>query len=196
MRNQSVKRLIGNRTQASVPINFPERHDDRICMPNPEDVSKLLPLVREYGNLEKRRTGEGVTPDEYHRWTELRDRLAEKFPQGDRPVGGERRQTLRLPTKMLVEFRSEGDLQAALIRNISRGGLFISSAMEPEIGAELTLLITVGSGEQIELPVQVASTNVPGPDGIPGMGCKFVRLNGAQQAIVDEMFATALDGER
>ena len=176
-------------------VHFRPRRDDRFRMPNPQDVAKLLPLVREYGTLEKRRTGSGITPSEFYRWSVLRTRLEGSFPQGDRPPQGERRQMLRLPTKMLVEFRNEGHLQSALIRNISRGGVFISSAMEPHIGTEFALIIKVGGGEQVELPVQVASANVPGPDGTLGIGCKFGRLGAAQQAIVDEIFATALETE-
>lgn len=168
-------------------------------MPNPNEVARLLPLVREYGILERKRTGNGVTPDEFIRWSELRTRLEEKFPQGDPPPGAERRETLRLPTRMLVEFRGEGDLQAALIRNISRGGLFISTPVNPAIGTELRLLISIGAedgnGEKIELPVIVASSGVRGAGGATGIGCKFGHLDATQKAIVDEIFATALDAE-
>jgi Tfp pilus assembly protein PilZ len=164
-------------------------------MPSPDEVTKLLPLVREYGKLERKRTGAGVTPSEFSRWSELRRHLEGKFPQGQRPPEGERRRNLRLPTKMLVEFHSEGDLQAALIRNISRGGLFIATATRPEIGTHLNLLISVGEGKQIQLPVEVASTSFPGPSSEKGIGCKFGRLDSEQQAIVDEMFATAIDAE-
>jgi Tfp pilus assembly protein PilZ len=164
-------------------------------MPSPEDVARLLPLVREYGILERKRTGNGVTQDEFIRWSQLRAQLEEKFPQSDCPPGAERRETLRLPTKMLVEFRGEGDLRAALIRNVSRGGLFISTPVNPAIGTELELLISIGDGEKIELPVIVASSGIIGPGSSTGVGCKFGRLDAAQQAIVDEMFDTALDAE-
>lgn len=164
------------------------------CMPSPEEVTKLLPIVREYGKLERRRTNDGVTPDEYFRWSELRTQLEEKFPQGARPAGSDRRATLRLPTKILVDFRSEGDLQAALIRNISRGGLFISTPLKPAVGTKLEVLIRIGDGKQIELPAEVASSCILGPGSETGIGCKFGRLDETQQAIVDEMFATAIDG--
>lgn len=158
-------------------------------------IAQLLPLVREYGRLEKKRTQDGVTPSEFYRWSELRTHLEGKFPQGSRPAGSERRANLRLPTRMVVEFAGAGDLQAALIRNISRGGLFISTPLTPEIGTKLELLITVANGERIELPVCVVCSGIPGPDGELGIGCKFVGLNDRQQSIVDEMFATAIDGQ-
>jgi Tfp pilus assembly protein PilZ len=96
---------------------------------------------------------------------------------------------------MLVEFRGEGDLQAALIRNISRGGLFIATPIEHPIGTKLDLLISIGDGDKIELPVIVASSGVLGHGSAPGIGCRFDRLEPSQQAIVDEMFATAIDAK-
>ena len=165
-------------------------------MPSPEHVQRLLPLVREYGKLEKKRTQQSVTPGEFDRWNELRATLEKAFPQGDRPSGGERRQTLRLPTRMLVEYSTKGDLESALIRNISRGGLFIATEQTVEVGSLITLLIRVGNaGETVELPAEVASTGVLDAHGQPGMGCKFVQLNAEQQQVVDEMFATALDAQ-
>lgn len=163
-------------------------------MPSAEHVQRLLPLVREYGQLEKKRTQAAVTPAEYARWAELRATLEHKFPQGQRPEGAERRQNLRLPTRMLVEYSSKGELESALIRNISRGGLFIATSHAAEVGTEVTLLIRVGAdGQTIELPAEVASTGVSDGNGQPGMGCKFGQLNAAQQQVVEEMFATALD---
>ena len=162
-------------------------------MPSSDQVQQLLPLVREYGRLEKKRTQDSVTPREFERWAELRDRLGKKFPQGDRPEGGERRQNLRLPTRMLCEYQTKGELKSALIRNISRGGLFIASERNVEVGTELTLLVKIGDGMTVELPAEVASTGVTDGSGQLGMGCKFGALSGEQQAIVEEMFATALD---
>jgi len=163
-------------------------------MPSPDHVQRLLPLVREYGQLEKKRTQQSVTRGEFERWAELRETLEKAFPQGDRPLGAERRQTLRLPTRMLVEYSTKGELASALIRNISRGGLFIATEQTVEVGTQITLLIRVGRrGETVELPAEVASTGVVDAHGQKGMGCKFLPLNAEQQHVVDEMFATALD---
>ena len=165
-------------------------------MPNPSDVARLLPLVREYGTLERKRTTNGFTPLEYQRWSELQFLLETKFPQGLRPKGAERRKNLRLPTKILVEYDDQGELRDALIRNISRGGLFVATETRPEVGTELNLSIRVGNDERVELPVVVVCTGAPGPQKTRGIGCKFAQLTSEQQDIVDEMFATALESER
>ena len=57
------------------------------------------------------------------------------------------------------------------------------------------LQISVDDGEKIELPVIVVSSGIKGSESATGVGCKFGRLDATQQAIVDEMFATALDTE-
>ena len=162
-------------------------------MPSAEQVQLLLPLVREYGRLERKRTLDSVTPREFERWAKLRERLEKKFPQGDRPAGAERRQNLRLPTRMLVEYETKGALKSALIKNISRGGLFIATDRAAPVGSEVMLLVRVANGEIVELPAEVASTHVTDDHGQVGMGCKFAQLNTEQQQIVEEMFATAID---
>lgn len=159
-----------------------------------DEVESLLSMVREYGHLARRRTRAGLTPAECQHWSALEAQLEAKFPQGKRPPGGEPRKSLRLPTRMLVEFRDSGALRGALIRNISTGGLFIESPFTPEIGTQLRLAITIAQGgEQIELPVEVVSANLPGRSTIEGIGCKFGPLTTEQQKIVDEMFEIAID---
>ena len=73
-------------------------------------------------------------------------------------------------------------------------GLFISTPLKPAVGTKLEVLIRIGDGKQIELPAEVASSCILGPGSETGIGCKFGRLDETQQAIVDEMFATAIDG--
>lgn len=164
-------------------------------MPRADDIARLLPLVREYGQLERKRTDSGVTPEEYLRWTELRSLLEEKFPQGSRPPGANRRAHLRLPTRMRVEFQNKGELEAARIRNISRGGVFIATSAAPPVGSTLELLIRVAGSEPVMLPVEVVSTGIPGPGAANGIGCKFARLDALQKSIVDQIFVRSLDEE-
>ena len=115
-------------------------------MPRSDHVARLLPLVREYGRLERMRTKQGVTPEEYERWSKLKAEIGRAIPQGNRPEGAERREHIRLPTRMLVDFRDRGELKNALIRNISRGGLYIASPHLPNVGTNLDLVIKVGGG--------------------------------------------------
>jgi hypothetical protein len=90
-------------------------------------MDRLLPLVREFGALEKRRGTDGVTPVEYERYLELRQILARHVREPSTPAGAERRKTMRDPTRLLIEYRTADQLREAIINNVSQGGLFIST---------------------------------------------------------------------
>lgn len=153
----------------------------------------LLSMVRDYGHLARKRTYGELTLAEYQRWADLEAQLKAKFPQGDRPPGGERRKSLRLPTRTLVEFCDPGGLHSGLIRQISTGGFFIESPFASEVGTQLRLVITIAEGgEQIEIAVEVVSVDRGRESARPGMGCKFGPLTYEQQKIVDEMFEVAI----
>ena len=92
-------------------------------------MSRILPLLREFRLLERKRVGEGVTPSEYKRWLDVRDKLEASFEQDDAPTGSERRKHARVPTRMLVQFSSERQLRNATIENVSRGGLFVNTPL-------------------------------------------------------------------
>jgi uncharacterized protein (TIGR02266 family) len=158
-------------------------------------MTRLLPLLREYGGLERKRIQEGVTPLEYQRWLELERTLSKQIFHGSAPDGIERRRHLRVPTRMLVQFRTPHDLKDAVISNISRGGLFISTPFMAEIGSTFTLCIRVDStGQSVDVPCEIVSRNM-GSDlttSDPGMGVKFVHLNAEQREAVDRLLAAAL----
>lgn len=161
-------------------------------------MMRLLPLLREYGALERKRVREGVTPLEYQRWQDLEKQLANQIFQEAGPEGVERRRHLRVPTRMLVQYRTRDHLRDAIVSNISKAGLFINSPFSPEVGTTFMLVIQVDTtGESVEVPCEVVSTNLA--DNLTsqqlGMGVKFVGLGSEQRRAVDELFAEALGHE-
>jgi uncharacterized protein (TIGR02266 family) len=158
-------------------------------------MAQLLPLLREFGQLDKARSREGLTPLQYQRWLDLKRTLAKHVEPGAGPEGIERRNHLRLPMRLLVEYRSRDSLRSAMITNLSRGGVFINTAFAPEIGARFTLCLRIDeTQEAVDVPCEVVSHNVG--DGFStqtlGMGLKFGRLDAAQQATVDDLFDLAV----
>ncbi len=164
-----------------------------------KSMMRLLPLLREYGQLERKRVHQGVTPSEYERWRELEQKLGQQISDVSRPAGGERRKHLRVPTRMLVEYRSREDLEEAMISSVSKGGLFISTAFPLEIGAKFVLILAVdAANESVEVPCEVVSLNLDAAmrGRQLGMGVKFVDLGPEQQRAVDALFAEALGHEQ
>lgn len=161
-------------------------------------MMRLLPLLREYGALERKRVHEGVTPIEYQRWRDLEEKLSKQIFQDARPQAVERRKHLRVPTRMLVEYRSHDQLKEAIISNVSKGGLFINTRFPPAIGTTFVLIIRVdATGERVEVPCEVVSTNLGGSmkPQQQGMGVKFIGLGAEQRRAVDHLFAEALGHE-
>jgi Tfp pilus assembly protein PilZ len=161
-------------------------------------MMRVLPLLRQFRLLERKRSDEGVTPSEYERWNELKLLLSKHVPQSITPSGGERRKHVRIPSRILVEFSSPGHLKSAVIRNVSRGGLFINTPFAPEIGTKLVLVLSVGAqGEKLEIPCEVVSNNVG--DGFStnnlGMGVRFGVLSDPQRGAVESLFCEALGDE-
>jgi uncharacterized protein (TIGR02266 family) len=158
-------------------------------------MDRLLPLVREFGALEKRRGTDGVTPVEYERYLELREILARHVSEPSTPAGAERRKNMRVPTRLLIEYRTADQLREAIIHNVSQGGLFISTDAPLEFGTKFTLCLAVGEmRRRLEVPCEVVTNNVAGAcstDG-PGMGIRFAPLDVEQRHAVDLLFAEAL----
>lgn len=164
-------------------------------------AAKLLPLLREFAVLDRKRTNEGVSPLEYQRWLDLRKRLDEGLGNAELPGRMERRASARVPTRIRVEFTTPGRFQQATIRNLSDGGLFIGTPFAAEIGTTLVLSISIHStGEVLDLPVEVVTNNMG--DGFSttafGMGVKFVALSTSQKTAVHNLMLRGreeLDGD-
>jgi len=165
-------------------------------MPSEDSVHRLLPLVREFGALEKKRAGSGISPLEYQRWLDLKKVLEDRFPQGDGPGGRNRRASVRIPTRIRVQFATRDALRHAVISNVSHRGLFISTPFGLEIGSEFIVRLDLGdTGEVIEVPCEVVSNNV-GEDLSSlrlGMGVKFKNLDAQQSEDIDRFFEGVLD---
>jgi len=155
----------------------------------------LLPLLREFGMLERKRVGTGVTPLEYQRWLELRDRMRAEFPEGRRPQGDDRRTSKRVPTRMIAEFQNPEHLKQAVVRNISRGGLFLNTPFAAELGTQLVLKVKISeTGDLAEIPCEVVSANVDADlsHSKVGMGLKFKSLSPAQKGDLKKLFEKAM----
>jgi Tfp pilus assembly protein PilZ len=167
-------------------------------MPASKSMGRLLPLLREYGSLERKRIREGVTPSEYQRWLELEKTLADHISEQQGSQGSERRRHIRVPTRMLAQFKTRNQLKDAVISNVSRGGLFIRGPISAEIGSTFVLCIRVAAtGENVDVPCEVVSRNVGDKFTTMevGVGVKFVNLNAEQRLAVDGLLSAALGHE-
>ena len=155
-------------------------------------MANVQDLFREYIHLDRKRSGDGVSPAEFERWRKLKQALARTFSGGP-PTGAEdRRESVRVPTRMKVDFDSREGLMQALMTNLSRGGFFISTAFPQTPGTRFELRVRVqSSGEMLEVPVQVVSTHVgPGFEtGSTGMGLRVLNPSPEMRKKLDDLYA-------
>jgi hypothetical protein len=149
-----------------------------MARPNPQD------LLREFAGLNRRRRGEGISPLELQRWSDLHRQLARAFP--DRPplgTGG--------TVRVRVEYPNEAELREAIMVNVRPMGLFVHTPFAPEAGYEFTLCVFVKeTGQTYDGSVTVVSKNI-GPDFSTeslGMGLRSTKSDSTLQAALDRLY--------
>jgi uncharacterized protein (TIGR02266 family) len=161
-----------------------------LCMP---DVQALF---REYLRLDRRRRNDALSRRELARWSELKRRLNSTFSPGTSPELDDRRESVRVPANLRVQFGSAGELKACLLTNLSRGGVFLATPAPEPIGTQLRLKIIVQDPPaQIEVGGEVVSHNVgPGFDThMTGMGVRFIDPDAAARTALGTLYERALD---
>jgi uncharacterized protein (TIGR02266 family) len=158
-------------------------------------VQDIGSRFREFAHLDKKRAREGLSPEELQRWTSLKQLLEKKFSPCLDGNNASRRASVRVPTRLAVQFGNVGELQQSLMTNLSRGGVFIATDHPVEMGARFDLWLGIGKrGKEMVIPVEVVSHNM-GPrfeKSQRGMGLRFVELTPEIQTKIDEFYETAL----
>ncbi len=164
------------------------------------DVRNLMPLMREFGDLARKRVGAGVTPLEYQRFLDLKQQMGRKFStpestQTQASTAGSRNTPL---TRLLVRFPNRAALVAAIVENIRPAGLLVSTPFAAEVGTRFLLKLALDhERESAEFPVVVATSIVDSAHTLSttsmGMSLKIDRMNAAQSAGVSKLFANELD---
>ena len=146
---------------------------------------------REYVRLDRVRRSGGLTPAELARWKLYKRSLGKHFSPGLSDEQADRRESVRVPTRMRVSFASEGALARVLMTNLSRMGVFVQAEELLELGTRLQLRIHVDSPHHdIEIPVEVVSHNV-GPRfeaDARGMGLRFLDMSPEAEKELSELY--------
>ena len=148
---------------------------------------------REFAHLDRKRTGDGVSPAEYRRWLQLRERLDHAFSAGPPQGRAERRKSLRVPTRLRVAYDAEVGLEG-IVTNLSRTGCFVRTDLPAAIGTRLTLLLHVAVlGETLELAAEVVSMDVSrdGRTRERGMGLRFLEMGSDDRKRLDRLYEAA-----
>ena len=98
---------------------------------------------------------------------------------------------MRIETRLKVAFESTHEVAEALMTNLSRGGLFINTAMPAEPGTRFQLKLQIeSSAEILVIPAEVVSNNVRAgfDSGQLGMGVRFLPMEPGLRKKVDDLY--------
>lgn len=118
-----------------------------------------------------------ISPEDQKRWLEYVLKV-EKLTSGK-----ERRKSSRLQDAYVVRFKSRDRLEEFFTKNISSGGLFISTSSTKSLGDRVqVVLVHPESGDVFELEAEVSRLDGQGATGKPmGMALKFSDLDGRKE---------------
>ncbi len=158
-------------------------------------MSDMPGLLRAFLALDKRRKEAGLSPADMSRWSDLKSALNRHFDPGVKEHHAKKRESVRVPLDLNVDFESRGEVRKCLMKNLSAGGIFVATESPLPIGTPFNIRIRIGrTGEEIELPGEVVSVGVSANLAVEqhGMGIRFVHLTEAQTRLVEEFSEEAM----
>lgn len=153
-------------------------------------MNNALALLRRFGQLEKRRTGTGLSVAELERWMTFKEAL-------DRSTGAkkDRRSSFRVPTHLVCTFSVHDSAEGAVVTDLSRGGAFIRTGAPLPIGSKIELKLTIAGDEPIAVRGVVVSNHVDldlaGADR--GMGVRFEGMSPELAERIDFLYQAKLE---
>ena len=109
---------------------------------------------------------------------------------GPTVAGEPDREHARVPLTLRVEFRTASSLLVAYSVNVSRGGLFVETEADVELGTDVTLELAVAGQAPVPAHGVVAwRRGRESPDGPPGLGVEFQDVTPALGAAIDHLVA-------
>ena len=163
-------------------------------------VQQLMPLMREFGGLERKRLGAGVTPLEYQRWLDLKGQIGKNFAKaradGLQAMGGA--EGKERPTRLVVAYKNREHLIESIVSNIQPAGFFVPTPFAAEVGTTFLVRLSLEEeGEVADVPIVVVTSITQGAHTLStmsmGMSVKIQKPTRAQGAGISKLFASMLD---
>ena len=163
-------------------------------------VQQLMPLMREFGGLERKRLGAGVTPLEFQRWLDLKGQIGRSFEKsrkaGLSAMGGDAGPAR--PTRLVVDYKSRDHLIESIVSNIQPAGFFVATPFAAEVGVEFLVRVTLTEeGYEADVPAIVATSITQGAHTLStmsmGMSLKIQKPGRQYASGISKLFAGMLD---
>lgn len=165
-------------------------------------VHHLMPLMREFGGLERQRLGAGVTPLEFQRWLDLKGQIGRNFARsrsaGLDATGGE--DPRARPTRLAIRYRSRNALIESIVPNIRPAGFFVPTPFAADVGTIFLARISLDrEGESADIPATVVTSISQGAHTLStmsmGMSLKILKPTRLQESGISKLFGSRLDSD-
>jgi uncharacterized protein (TIGR02266 family) len=145
---------------------------------------------REYVRLDRLRRHEGLSTSDLERWKLLKRALGRHFSPEISDARADQRESVRLPSRLMVSFETDGELARSLMANLSRKGLFVCTEDVLEIGTRLDLNIHVDRPtREVTVRVEVVSEHVgPNYEKESGMGMRFLDMPPDLEKQIEDLY--------
>jgi len=149
-------------------------------------------LVTSFVDLDRRRQLGSLSQDELSRLQEMRDQL-ELAIGTVRPLGVERREAIRVCTRLQVLVTWDAARDLARAHDLSEGGLFLQTSHPSEPGTPVELELQDLRGRPLCLEGTVVWVRLEADGtGDPGMGIRFRNLDDWDRTVLAELVEAAL----
>ncbi len=152
-------------------------------------------VFRDYARLEKKRAHGELSSEELARWTACNTVLAKRLTPGGRDELASHRDSVRVPTRLVVSFTNVGEIRQCLMTDLSRGGLFIRTDRPVDLGTRLEVNIRIDDKNTlVKVQAEVVTHNI-GPNFRTherGMGLRFLDMDEATEKQIGEFYEHSL----
>ena len=163
-------------------------------------VQQLMPLMREFGTLERSRLGAGLDPLEYQRWLDLKIRIGKSFDRGKaKGASGQAEDDgQRRLTRLRISYKTRRALLDAIVDSVCPAGFFAPTPFAADVGTRFLVLVQLeAEGETAEVPCVVVTSISQGAHTLStmsmGMSLKIERPSRRQVDGISRLFAGVLD---
>jgi len=144
-------------------------------------VPSMADIINAFIKIDEKRIKQNgeLFPTDYAYWVSLKDFIETHFDKikcGDKSIL-ERRNSIRIPVYLRVDFQSKEQFGRAYISNLGEGGVSIESEFPLNTGSVVLIKIYLNNKSQLEVKGRVVwLSQETGKPGHWRLGIKFVNL--------------------
>lgn len=160
-------------------------------------IPSMADIVEAFVKIDEKRLKQDgeLSATDFAYWVSLKDFIEmhfEKVKSGDKTIL-ERRNSIRIPAYLRVDFQSEEQFHRVYLSNFGEGGIAIESEVPLNVGSVITMKIYLHEKDHVQVSGRVVwFSQQPGKAGRWRIGIKFINLTKELKQKLSEFVHTTL----